>query len=160
PTQTYEWVGGADVSVVPTGLRSAHVEKRSSEFEALQLIGTEVTIQVTALAEQHRSDAGNFSIPIVAEPFVRVVHRTDSPIAQERNAIDVQVFLVNDTDCAVSDVTYDEDLGGLVAIEGSGRFNGELNGSLVGTGTLRFTHLSLPAHDRAQLTYAARLPLF
>ncbi|HEY8205960.1 MAG TPA: hypothetical protein VIG99_00670, partial [Myxococcaceae bacterium] len=165
-TAQVDWTSTGAVAIVPTsgnpvvsGDPSVALATVSSDFGGL--IGMPVTVTATATAETGMASKDAPTVLVLTEPFLQVVHRTDTAVASESRVMGVEVQLHNPTECDVSGVVWHETLEGLELIPGS--VTGVDGGMDAGTddgGVLVVPGLSLPKGQTVTFRYSARPTLF
>ncbi|MFY2558621.1 hypothetical protein ACN469_13415 [Corallococcus terminator] len=121
-----------------------------------ELVGTSVTLRVTADAGGGNAATRVHSVPIVAEPFVDVTHSTESASGQETGLVGVVVELSNTTDCAVTGLRYVERVEGMELVPGSVKVEGATLAEQSVEGGFQVEGVALAAHTTSTLTYVGR----
>ncbi|MFZ5470156.1 MAG: hypothetical protein ACOZIN_12045, partial [Myxococcota bacterium] len=160
PTSTHRWVQLDGPALLEPALFGDEVTLHSASSDLDALVGQKVTMRVTAEASPGNQASEDVVYTIVADPpFVRVQRETDTPIASEGGLVGISVTLLNETDCGVSEVVYEEALDGLRYVEGSARVDGT-KVEARGAGSVLSVHgVRLPPRTPVTLTYIARPPL-
>lgn len=155
PTGSFAWeqTGGPPVEVAVRG-SEATVTSRDAGLN--ELVGQHLSFHVSASAGPG-TDAGlDTSVQIVAEPFVKVTHRTELPVSSESGVTGVAVRLVNQATCPVSGVSFMESLDGLKFLPGTARVAGQSVEATLSGDELVFSDLELPAGGSVELSFMAR----
>ena len=156
PTAALAWrqTGGVPLRVsAGPGATEAVVE---SEQTGLELVGEQVSLEVTATTSGGSTATLDKTLQIVVAPFVTVRHRVDAPVASESGILGVVVRLANPEACGVSLLSFREELGGLRYVAGTARVDGEPVAVTQEGDTLVFEGLELPAGGQVELSYSAR----
>lgn len=155
PTGSFAWqqTGGPPVEVA---VRGAEATVTSQDAGLNELVGQHLSFHVSASAGPG-TDAGlDTSVQLVAEPFVKVTHRTEAPVSSESGVTGVAVRLVNQATCPVSGVSFVESLDGLKFLPGTARVAGQSVDAAVSGDELVFSDLELPAGGSVELSFMAR----
>lgn len=134
--------------------RSVTVATRETGLQ--ELVGTSVTLRVSADAGGGNAAARVHAVPIVAEPFVDVAHSTETASGQETGLVGVVVQLSNTTDCAVTGLRYVERVEGMELVPGSVKVAGLALAEQSDEGGFAVEGVALAAHATSTLTYVAR----
>jgi len=156
-----DWSSAGAVAIAPGAVgRSVDLATVSNDFNGL--IGLPVDVVATATAESGVRSMPAVPTPIVTvDPFVTLVHRTDTAVASESRALGVEVQLTNTTSCDVTGVELHEALDGMEWLQGSVRGpDGGVMDEVRDGGELVVPGLSLPAWQTVTVRYLAQPTLF
>lgn len=157
-----DWTSAGAVAIAPSDAGpSVDLTTVSNDFNGL--IGLPVDVVATATAETGTRSVNASPVPIVTvDPFVTVVHRTDTAVASESRVLGVEVQLTNGTACDVSGVELHEALDGVRLVDGSitGPDGGKIDGVPDGGGEFVVPGLSLPAGQVVTVRYLVQPTLF
>jgi hypothetical protein len=155
PSGSFAWqqTGGPPMELA---VRGTEATVTSQDAGLNELVGQFVSFHVSASAGPG-TDAGlDTSVQIVAEPFVKVIHRTEVPVSSESGVTGVAVRLENQASCPVSGVSYVERLDGLKFVPGTARIAGQPVAAALSEDDLVFSDLELPAGGSVELSFMAR----
>jgi MYXO-CTERM domain-containing protein len=150
----WQQVGGP--ALVEAALSGTQVAVATRETGLDALVGQAVVLRVTADAGAGNAATREHTVPITVDPFIEVLHRTETPNGAESGLVGVAVELRNTTACGVSEVQLDERLEGLSYVPGSARFGGQPVEVEADGERLRVRGLTLPGEGTGRLTYVAR----
>jgi len=161
PSAQVDWSGACAVAIAPGAVGpSVTLDTVSNDFSAL--IGLPVDVVATSTAESGVKSVAAAPVVVTADPFVTVVHRTDTAVASESRVLSVEVQLTNRTSCPVTDVELHETLSGMNLVPGSviGPDGGTIDPVPDG-GEMVVPGLSLPGDGQVvTVRYSARPALF
>lgn len=161
-TAQVDWTSAGAVAIASVDAGSSvDLATVSNDFNGL--IGLPVDVVATATAETGTRSVNAAPVPIVTvDPFVTLVHRTDTAVASESRVLGVEVQLTNQTACDVSGVELHEALDGVRLVDDSvtGPDGGKIGWVPDGGGELVVPGLSLPAGQVVTVRYLAQPTLF
>ncbi|HYV44962.1 MAG TPA: hypothetical protein VFA20_08880 [Myxococcaceae bacterium] len=156
-----DWSSAGAVAIAPGAVGpSVMLATVSNDFNGL--IGLPVYVVATSTAESGVKSVPAAPVVVTVDPFVTVVHRTDTSVASESRVLGIEVQLKNQTTCDVTGVELHETLSGMNLVPGSviGPDGGTID-PVTDAGELVIPGLSLPGGGQVvTVRYSARPALF
>ncbi|MEW6431051.1 MAG: hypothetical protein AB1730_06040 [Myxococcota bacterium] len=153
PVATWRQVGGPALTQAAYSGTSVDVQSVS---KGLELVGERLSFEVDVGDGSGASATGRHEVLLVADPFVEISESTAPFPAQEEEALQVTVRLVNTATCDVSGLEVREALSGLAPAMDTLRLgDAAVTGELV-DGTLTVRGVSLAAGEARTLSFRAR----
>ncbi|NVJ20549.1 hypothetical protein HUW62_04835 [Myxococcus sp. AM011] len=150
------WSRDSGPALAQDELSGTSVTVATLETGLQELVGTSITLRVTADAGGGNAATRVHTVPIVADPFVDVAHSTESTSGQQTGLVGVVVQLSNTTDCGVTGLRHVERIEGMELVPGSVKVAGATLAEQSVEGGFQVEGVALAAHETRTLTYVVR----
>ncbi|MCP3169301.1 hypothetical protein [Myxococcus qinghaiensis] len=150
------WSRESGPALAQDDLSGPSVTVATRETGLQELVGTSLSLRVTADAGGGNAATRVHTVPIVADPFVEVAHSTEASSGQETGLVGVVVQLSNTTDCGVTGLRYVERVEGMELVPGSVKVAGATLAEQSTEGGFQVEGVALAAHETRTLTYVVR----